>query len=335
MTARALGRRPPKNAKALRLSAFLTGQVPPHPVAADHFSQVKTWFLGSNDRYGTCGPTSAANYLKLVYKYLLGEDITVTDDAIFDLYRRSGNPNFDPATDADDNGVDLQTMLEALASGGIQVVRANGTVETVKPVAFAKVDAGNLDEIRAAISIFGGTIFGVDLEVAQQAQSDAHPPVWDYKKSGAWGGHAVMTGLYTSQTSGVDLGDISWKMVVGMTDAFIAHQLGEVWALILPLHLSHPAFQQGVDLAGLASAYQAITDRPLPLPAPSPSPGPAPFPGPTPSPTPSPSPSPGPVVDDADRALVAQVAAWPEARHSGPASRVARALVAWKRAKGL
>lgn len=266
---RKLGRRPPKNAPALRLSSLLTGVVPAHPASVDHFAQVGRWFLGRNYEFGTCGPTSTANYLKLVFRYLVGEDVTITDDAILDLYRRSGNPNFDPATGADDNGVIMQTMLEALAAGGIDVVRADGTRENVKPVAFAQVNDDNLDEVRAAVAIFGGVLFGVDLEVAQQAQTDAQPPLWDYRASTDWGGHAIVAGLYTSATSGSDISVVTWAEVVGTTDAFCRSQLEEAWVVVLPQHLANPAFQQGIDLAALRMAYQQLTGRPLPIPAPA------------------------------------------------------------------
>lgn len=262
-----LGRRPPKNAPALRLAPLLTGTAPAHPAQADHFTQVRRWALGRNDQYGTCGPTSAANYLKLVYRYLYGENITVTDDAIIDLYRRSGNPNFDPATGYDDNGVVMQTMLEAWTAGGIQVVRTDGRIETARPVAFAQVDEDSIDEIRAAIAIFGGVLFGVDLETAQQTQM-----VWDFQSSPDWGGHAIVAGEYTSATGDVDVSVVSWAEVIGTTDRFCAAQLDEVWVAILPQHLEHPAFLDGVDLAGLRDAYQRLTGRVLPVPAPSPDP---------------------------------------------------------------
>jgi hypothetical protein len=265
---RKLGRRPPKNAPALRLASLLTGVVPAHPTTADHFSRVERWFLGANNLFGTCGPTSDANYIKLVFRYLLGEDVTVTDEAIFDLYRRSGNPGFNPATGEDDNGVIMQTMLEAMLSGGIEVVRADGTRETIKPIAFAQVNADDLDEVRAAIAIFGGVLFGVDLEVAQQSQTDAQPPLWDYQHSADWGGHAIVAGRYTSAPSGADIDVVTWAQVVGTTDTFCRAQLGEAWVVVLPQHLANPAFQQGIDLAALRMAYQQLTGRPLPIPAP-------------------------------------------------------------------
>ena len=39
-------------------------------------------------------------------------------------------------------------------------------------------------------------LWGVDLQKAQQAQTGAHPPKWDYQSSGVWGGHAIVSGAY-------------------------------------------------------------------------------------------------------------------------------------------
>ena len=104
---RKLGRRPPKNAPRLKLSHYLTGVVPAHPASADDFSLISDWGMYANDQFGDCGPVSVANQRKLVTKYLTGTEVSVTINDVFDLYRRSGNPTFDPNTGADDNGVDI------------------------------------------------------------------------------------------------------------------------------------------------------------------------------------------------------------------------------------
>lgn len=274
---RRLGRRPADPERFARtVTLKLTGHVPAHPLVADHLSQVSGWVLGSNDRFGTCGPTSVANLCVLTWKYLLGEDITVTDDAVFDLYRRSGNPDFDPATGAGDNGVDMTVMLSALVKGGIEITHADGTAETVRPLCFAKYPAA-IDDVRAVTDIFGGTLFGLDLETAQQSQTNAG--LWDYKKSPEWGGHATVGGAYTSDTQAHEADEslVTWAEVVGTTDAFIARQLQEAYAVVFAPLWDHPAFQAGIDQQALAADYQAVTGRPLPLPSPVP---PTPAPGP-------------------------------------------------------
>jgi hypothetical protein len=143
---------------------------------------------------------------------------------------------------------------------------------------FAKVDLRNPEEVRAAIAIFGGVLFGLDLQVAQQDQLDEG--VWDYARSGEWGGHAIMAGAYdTSVETGV-----TWAKTIRMTNQFIRRQLAEAWVVILPAHLGTRRFLEGMDMATFAADYEQLTGRPFPSPA-TPTPVPAP---PQPSPTPSP-----------------------------------------------
>jgi hypothetical protein len=266
-TSRALGRRPHDDAKpALRLASILTGAVPAHPVAVDHLRSVP-FGLYSNDRFGVCGPTSCANLVRLVSAATPDGIVEPSQDDVFTLYRASGNPNFDPQTGADDNGVVMQDMLNAWLKGP--------ALAGVRPVAFAKVDVHNDDELAAAVSIFGGILWGVTLEDAQQAQTDAG--TWDFKPSGEWGGHAVLCGAY--EAGGID-DVITWAERVRTTAAFRSRQLDEAWVVILPAHLKYPAFQAGVDLQALADAYNGLTGKALPLPAapaPTPTPGAASF----------------------------------------------------------
>lgn len=265
---RRLGRRASDPQRpTLHLGNYLTGAVPAHPVAVDHFSKVTDWGLYSNDQYGVCGPTSVANSRKLTTRYLTSTEQSPSLDDVYDLYRRSGNPSFDPATDADDNGVDMATMLSAVLAGGIGGIQG---------VAYAKVDVTNLDEVRAALAIFGFLLLGVDLETAQQTQTDRG--LWEYKRSGEWGGHAVLAGQYTSAAHGADVSVITWADVVGTTDAFWTHQVQEAWVLVWPEHLGSAAFQQGVDLAALAADFESLTGRPFPTVTPAPTPVPVPAP---------------------------------------------------------
>jgi hypothetical protein len=300
---RRLGRRPPSRAPRLMLRNYLTGVLPEHSTAADHFSRIDDWGLYGNDRFGDCGPVSVANYIKMVTKYLAPAEVSVSQDDVFDLYRRSGNPNFPN----DDNGVDMQTMLEALIAGGIGRQKA---------LAFAVVNPRNEEEIKAAISLFGGVLFGVDLELAQQRQTDDY--IWDYAPSAEWGGHAVLAGQYFQEPSVVDIAVVTWGQVVGCSGSFLGHQLEEAWVVILPEHLTAKGFQEGVDLDALATDYKALTGRPFPVLPPNDPPQPV-----------------DPAVA-ADRALVQAVGEWPfHAHHGSHETRVvAKALKEWLLVRG-
>jgi hypothetical protein len=264
---RKLGRRPPSNKPALFLSDILSGVAPAHPAISDHIAKNQFGLYG-NDTYGDCGPTSVANLVRLVTVGLLGSEQQPTQNDVFDLYRRSGNPNFDPADPGGpgDGGVDMQTMLEALLAGGIG---------GIKPLCFAKVDVSSDAELDAAVAIFGGTLWGVNLEVSQQTQTDNGE--WDYAPSSDWGGHAIVNGAYDEDTKLEDV--VTWAERVKTTATFRRHQLEEAWVVIWQWNIDHPAFQEGIDVQALANAYHALTGKTIPdLPAPQPAPAPAPTP---------------------------------------------------------
>lgn len=312
---RRLGRRAPDPSKQL-LKLKLTGAVPPHPVAVDHFSEITDWGVLGNDQFGDCGPAAVAHYVMLVTRYLTGQMVSPSLDDVLALYKLS-NPDFDPNTGAGDSGVDMGQMLDFVCKQGI-----GGKVA----LAHATVDVSDLDALRAAVSIFGGLLYGVDLETAQQDQTSAGGP-WDYHASPDWGGHAVLAGSYSSDPAmgHSDVSVVTWGEVMGTTDDFESRQLQEAHVLIFEEHLGTQAFQQGVDQQALADDYLALTDRPFPVTPPAP----------TPVPPVPPAPTPGPVVDDVDRALWATVQpALTHLSHHGAARTVHDAITAWHKSKG-
>jgi len=320
-----LGRRHTDKTRPL-VALDLTGVVPDHPATADHLSAVPTWNGDTNFNYGTCGPCDCANSIIACYKYLLGQDISVSDDAIFNLYRRSGNPNFDPATDADDNGVDMTVMLSALVKGGITITHPGGGTELVKPYLFGTVPL-DVPSFQATTAIMGGVTMASTLDVAQQNQTGNGN--WDYVAgSGVWGGHATYGGLYLPQAGAHDLLAklVTWQQPQGFTTGFYAHQVEQLFVIIWPPLWDHPAFQAGYDQPAMVAAFEAITHRkwtgPPPVPAPTPPP-----PGPLPAPHPD---------DEADTAfakvLLTQNTAgvpWVGQRHGSFNATVAREGRAW------
>jgi hypothetical protein len=320
-----LGLRPPDPVGLARMLTFeLTGATPAHPITADHMAAVKVWNGDTNFSYGTCGPCDIANLAILTWKILLGEDVTVSDDAIFALYRASGNPDFDPATDAGDRGVDMVVMLDALLKVGLEITHAGGTTERVFPVAYGKTATG-IDTVRAITSIFGGACLAVDLKTAQQAQTDAG--LWDYVAgSGEWGGHAICGGKYTSSAIArtADETVVTWTQPCGFTDAFWSHQGQEVYVVVWGPTYANPAFQEGIDQAAFATAFELLTDRTLP---------------PLPDPVPPPPPGPAPTASEVFAAVLEKVnkagTPWWRQRHSSYVTTVARAAGVWLNAENL
>ena len=255
-----LGRRRPDPARAsrtLKVRDYLPRSLYP-PQSVDHFSKVTDWGMYGNDTWGDCGPTGVANSRKLITAYLAGTEQSPSQEDVYSLYALQ-NPGFSQDTSQpggpQDQGVDLQTMCEQLISHGIGSTKALG---------FASVNVNDLDEIRECITLFGCVLLGVDLENAQQDQTDDGGP-WTYKASAEWGGHCVMTGRFTPELTDV----ITWAEVIGMTGSFDKAQLDEGFVVIWPEHLDLPGFTEHVDLKQLAEDYKALTGRTFPVSTPA------------------------------------------------------------------
>jgi len=286
------------------VSLPLTGVLPAYPLVADNLARVPAWCGRTNLRFGTCGPCMSANSAIQAWSYLLSLDVAVGDDAVYDLYRRSGNPGFDPATGAGDDGVDMTVMLAELVWGGITITRATGQSETVRPLLFARVPFPPYENLHALTAIFGGAALAVDLDAAQESQTDAG--LWDYVAgSPAWGGHAVWGGAYTSAADphARDESLITWMHQCGTTSWFLNHQLSEVYVIVWPALWDHPAFTAGVDRPALVADFEAVTGRA--------------WTGPDPG---GPPPDPAGGMDAATRAFLTDpvMRTWAGLRHTNP-----------------
>ena len=259
------GRRPPKNAPALRLASFLSPTVPPHPAEEDYLATLTNWQMLGNDVVGDCNAVTWANLRRLVTATLATENYP-TQAQVWQFYETQ-NPSFDPTGTKEtngpgsshDQGMDVQTGLEYLHS--------TGGPDGVKAVAFAKVDHTNMDEVQAALAIFGGLWLGVQVLVANQQEFAEGKPWTDVPGSPIDGGHAILGGGY-----GSDIKFITWGKETEFDPSFWngAEQgnplVEEAWVVIWPEHLGSKSFAEGVDPVQLAADYQALTGSALVLP---------------------------------------------------------------------
>jgi hypothetical protein len=303
-----LGKRDPKNAPSLALGPLLSGIVPAHPAATDYLAKLPGWQMLGNDQYGDCVAVTWANVRRLVTAALTGKEKYPSMADVLAVYKTQN-----PAFPSEDNGMDIQTLLEYLSK--------TGGPDGVKAVAFAKVDTSNLEEVKAALAIFGFVWTGVQVQSKNMDDFSAGRP-WDYRASDSVeGGHSIVSGGYSTPTPTNDVRFVTWAKETGFTDRFWTHLADEAWVVIWPEHFGSQAFLQGIDQSVLASAYLAITGRVLPVPAPVPTPTPVP-----------------PVVETvtaADRTLASAVKSWASASHSGTNATAAKAVKVWLAAKGL
>jgi hypothetical protein len=261
------GRKPPKNAPALMLADILTGVIPEHPLSEDYLARLKNWQMLGNDRYGDCVAVTWANMRRLVTGVLTPVECYPTLDQVISLYKTQ-NPNFP----TQDDGMDIQTCLEYLAH--------NGGPDGGRLVAFAKVNISNLEEVKAALAIFGCLWIGIYVQQANMTHFNQGVP-WDYVPgSPNEGGHSILGGGYLGAATN-DVRFITWAQETGFTDNFWNRQTEEAWVAIWPEQLGTVQFMEGIDLNKLAAAYKNLTGRDLPI---TPAPQPTPVPTPTPAP---------------------------------------------------
>jgi hypothetical protein len=244
--------------RAIPLSVLLTGKVPRHPVVEDHYTQVNGQFkLYQNDRYSNCGPVAIANQRGLITTYLGTEQKFPSQEEVFDLYSRSSIPSFNLQTGANDNGIVMQNMCKELVREGIA-----GT----KAVAYARVNLFNLEEVSAAVSIFGSVLLGVGLRAIQEEQMKKK--VWDYVWNSPFiGGHAILGVGYDKRNLKTATGNVvTWGEVVQMSLAFMQNQMLECWVVIWPENLGTKQFQDGINLDMIKEAYFDVTETKLVLP---------------------------------------------------------------------
>lgn len=262
------GRRVPSNKPSIKFKSILKA-VPVHPVSDDYLSQLSGWNILGNNKYGNCAAVSWANSRKFVTDELLGKEDYPTLDQVLEIYKTQ-NPNFP----TDDNGMDLQTLLKYLVD--------YGGADGVKAIAFASVNFHNLDEVKAAIYIFGSIILGINVQ-SQNMDDFNSGNVWQYRPTDSVdGGHAVLSGGYLGSSSD-DIRFITWGQEAGLTDEFWKNLVEEAWVIVWPENLGQKQFVDGIDIQALADDYQSLTGNVLPVIIPPTPPVPQPVPIPNPN----------------------------------------------------
>jgi hypothetical protein len=259
------GRRPPKNAPALRFASFLSPTVPTHPAEEDYLAKLANWELLGNDVAGDCNAVTWANMRRLVTATLATEYYP-TQAQVWQFYQTQ-NPGFDPTGtnetngpgSSHDQGMDVQTGLEYLHS--------TGGPDGVKAVAFAKVNHKNSGEVKAALAIFGSLWLGIQVLAANDQEFKEGKPWTDVPGSPIDGGHAILGGGYGTHA----IKFITWATETEFDPSFWngvvkgKPLVEEAWVVIWPEHLGTKSFEEGVDEAQLTADYRALTQRELHL----------------------------------------------------------------------
>ena len=223
--------------RTLRLAKYLTAGLPPAPPAKDWTKGIASWGMMHNDTLGDCTIAAAAHAVQ-VWSANTASEVTVPDTQVLHYYELwdgyiPGQPN------TDQGGVELNVLTRWQKSG----------FDKHKLIAFADPAHANLDEIRQAITLFGGVYIGMSLPITAQKQAvwDVVPNGGDDAKPGSWGGHAVFVPKYDAN----GFTCITWGELKTMTSAFWTAYVDEAHALLSHDWMASKGAPSGFNLVQL------------------------------------------------------------------------------------
>lgn len=188
-----LGRKPKRDypKAGLHLRDYLVN-APTAPTSADWYAKTPAIGMYLNDKLGDCAIAAPCHSIQVWTANASGTETILTDADALAAY--SAVSGYDPVTNANDDGCNMQDVVNYLTTTGIA---------GHKIVGHAKVNLDNPNEVMLAIAWFGSVYLGVDLPVSAQDTSK----LWTRPKNlhgnnkpGSWGGHAVQDSKYDAAT---------------------------------------------------------------------------------------------------------------------------------------
>lgn len=236
-----LGRKAVKtDSRTLMLVNYLsTALLPPPPAAQDWTKGIQSWGMMLNDTLSDCTIAAAAHATQ-VFSANSSTEITVPDSEVLHYYEKwDGYKRGDASTDQ--GGIELDVLNDWQKS----------EFNKHRLIAFADPAYTNLEEIRQAITLFGGVYIGLSLPLSAQKQTiwDVVPGGGANAKPGSWGGHAVFVPAYDAN----GFTCITWGALQTMTVAFWNEYVDEAHALLSQDWLSAKGSPEGLNLAQLKS----------------------------------------------------------------------------------
>lgn len=239
----------PPDERTMRLTPYLAADFPAPPASANWLSKVRSWPLYGNDTIGDCEPVSCA-HLTQAWTAYAGREVRIREADVIAAYSRISG--YDPATGANDVGC---TSLDTL-----NFWRGTG-IGGRKITAYVQLDHTDLDQVRAAISTFGGIIVAALMPRAASEQTHQRKP-WTPTtgpdgRRGSWGGHAIHVGAYGKK----GLTCTTWGARQRMTWPWWTAYVAEAYAVVSPdwINPATGLCPQGLNVDALMTDLQRIT----------------------------------------------------------------------------
>jgi len=199
--------------RMLRLSKYLDlAKLPPIPEADNNYVKMSKFTMAMNDELPCCVVSGAVHMIQVWTSMAARERILPDSMVERTYYDRTGGF---------DTGLNLLQFLKWWRSDSI----------AGHPIgAFVAVNPTNMQQMKAAIHLFGGVFTGIGLPLSAQDQN-----VWDVVHGGpqsrpySWGGHLTICCQYDA---GGNLFNYTWGDKVKMTPAFASCYVDEAYAVL-------------------------------------------------------------------------------------------------------
>jgi len=241
-----LGKKAPKRLlKSLPLSAYMKSSAVAFPPKIA-YERPLTYGMLANDALGDC-TIAAALHMQMVWASVARAGFVpsfVDQDAISLYSAIGGYVPGDPNTDQGCVETDVLNYWKSTGMKGNQIA------------GYVTIDVSNLDQLKAAIYIFGGVYIGIQVPAY----------IMNVPIGGSWslmpgadqsieGGHAIPVVGYGSQ--GVTI--ISWGALYTFNYQFWADNCDEAYALVDPLWIKQSGISpSNLDLNGLLADLASV-----------------------------------------------------------------------------
>jgi hypothetical protein len=200
------------------------------------FDDNSGWGMLANDRYGCCVISSMMHQTMLWNKAAKNKEVQFTDELCIDTYHKVNNST-------EDNGTNMLTALKYRNKHGI--VDSDGNIYKIG--AFAYLNTHNIDEIKAAVYLFGLVDIGFYVPDYCMDQFAGGRP-WVVTGEGEnQGGHCVPIVGFDKMFN-----TVTWGREQKMDIEFFAKYADEAYAIISEDYLNgNKETPEGFDLETL------------------------------------------------------------------------------------
>lgn len=257
--------------RRLRLKHFLdAGYIGTVPDSVSYQPDVANLPMDANDSLGDCTAAAAAHVETVVSQFGQGTPVVPSVNDVIAFY--SGSTGYVPGKPSTDQGGDMATVLKYWNKTGIA---------GHKIAAYFAVDPTDFDEMRAALYLFGNLYIGFNCTQGFEDAFDQGKVFDVVRRDRILGGHCV---AIHQIVKGGNITGSTWGGTFAMTPAAWTKWVDEPYAVASQEWVKNNLTPEGLDVAGINTAYQQVTGQPGPFVSTGPTPTPTPVPTPTPTP---------------------------------------------------